>query len=243
MKRAKPADPSAVARAWDEVRSWKRAEFDQGPPRSDEEARRRERVARDREASMSLVDELRELGIPLESVWDLVNVRLLYPGAVPILVAALHRDYPEGVTEGILRALARPYGEPAFSSLISLAQHLPEWYTDRLKFALGLAIAANAEKSDLDVLLALVYDAKLGGVRDEIVDKIATWKDARIVPALVEYLESGSNIWYGVSALRRAHAWSHADKVQPYLSSPVKDHRDAAKQFIKAMARATGDGG
>jgi hypothetical protein len=112
MKKAKAADPEAISRAWAEVKSWKGDDDIPGPPVSDWDAERRKRVADEQQAAAPIVDALRDLGIPLDSIWDLANLRVYYPAALPILTAALDHEYPEGVTVSILRALTGRYGPP-----------------------------------------------------------------------------------------------------------------------------------
>ncbi|HTW84485.1 MAG TPA: hypothetical protein VMD91_10485 [Candidatus Sulfotelmatobacter sp.] len=109
-----------------------------------------------------------------------------------------------------------------------------------MKFALGLAIAANAEKRDLDVLLEVVSDAKLGSGRDEVARRISAWNDPRIVLVLVGFLKTGDSVWAAITALKRARAWSYADAVRPYLTSTNDASREAAEQFMKARQRALG---
>jgi hypothetical protein len=62
-----------------------------------------------------LVEEIRQLGFDIESVWDLVNNKAHpvlqprftgpYPEAYPILVAHLARPHHQRIREGIIRAL------------------------------------------------------------------------------------------------------------------------------------------
>lgn len=109
-----------------------------------------------------------------------------------------------------------------------------------MKETLGFAIAENAEKSHLHLLLPLISNANLGRIRDAIALKIATWKDPRVVPALVAFLSTGEGVWSAITALRRARAWSQSDLVEPYLTSTNSASREAARKFMKAMGAAKG---
>jgi len=62
-----------------------------------------ERLRREEEP---LVKALREAGVNVKSVWDLVNMREPYPAALPVLVEHLSRSYHPITLEGIARALA-----------------------------------------------------------------------------------------------------------------------------------------
>lgn len=53
-----------------------------------------------------LVKALREAGVKVKSVWDLVNTREPYPAALPVLLEHLSRSYHPITLEAIARALA-----------------------------------------------------------------------------------------------------------------------------------------
>lgn len=74
-----------------------------------------------------LVADLRGLGFDVESAWDLFNRKEPWrkdvpippwPEAVPILLDHLDRSYPFDIREGIVRALAAPWGRVAFDRLV-----------------------------------------------------------------------------------------------------------------------------
>jgi hypothetical protein len=52
-----------------------------------------------------LIDEMRGIGIEVQSVWDLVNSLSPYPRAIPILIKHLKKPYHPKIKEGIVRAL------------------------------------------------------------------------------------------------------------------------------------------
>lgn len=60
-----------------------------------------------REAEQPIVTDLRNAGVVVNSVWDLVNTSEPYPAALPVLMEHLERgDYPDRVMESLGRALA-----------------------------------------------------------------------------------------------------------------------------------------
>lgn len=82
----------------DEDYQRKRAAFD---------AELEERTSVLRAAEQPIVADLLDVGIPVESVWDLVNTTAPYPAALPVLVEHLERgEYPDRVMESLGRALA-----------------------------------------------------------------------------------------------------------------------------------------
>lgn len=98
-------------------------------------------------AERPIVANLRNAGVQVDSVWDLVNTAEPYPAALPVLIGHLERGgYPDRVMESLGRALAV---KPAVA------------FWDRLK-ALYLAPRSPAEEDGTAVALAAcATDAQL----------------------------------------------------------------------------------
>ena len=70
-------------------------------------AERQSRAQELRRVEQPIVTDLRDVGVDVKSVWDLVNTSEPYPAALPLLVAHLERGgYPDRVMESLGRALA-----------------------------------------------------------------------------------------------------------------------------------------
>src|SRR5260221_251446 len=100
-----------------------------------------------REAERPLVHALSEVGVVVNSVWDLVNTAAPYPQAVPILLDHLQCPYPDAVREGIARALAVPEAVDGWEFLTSMYRSEP---VQRIKHGLAVAIAAAATDGVLE---------------------------------------------------------------------------------------------
>lgn len=71
------------------------------------EAERQERARQLEEAERPIVADVRAAGVPIDSVWDLINTSAPYPAALPVLMDHLERGgYPRRVMESLGRALA-----------------------------------------------------------------------------------------------------------------------------------------
>lgn len=71
-------------------------------------AREAERLAMERELvaeQADLLSNLKDVGVPVASVYDFVNVGGTPPEAVPVLVKHLRRPYHPRIREGIIRSL------------------------------------------------------------------------------------------------------------------------------------------
>ena len=75
-----------------------------------------------------LVSELRKIGLPVNSIWDLVNSRDNYSDAVPVLLAHLKIVHHLKILQGISRSLAIPAlseNDDLWGTLIDLYKNTP----------------------------------------------------------------------------------------------------------------------
>jgi hypothetical protein len=115
-----------------------------------------------RTAEEALVEDLRRAGCLLESVWDLVNTKLPYPQAVPILFEHFTRPYPAPIREGIARALTVREARPYWSRLRDLYQNETE---RRVKDALAVALSGIADDTRLSEVIAMASNTLDGPSR------------------------------------------------------------------------------
>ncbi len=164
-------------------------------------------------AEAPLVEALQLAGVPVSSVWNLVNVggrkrpsrpftastdppEALwdwldahggsYGSVIPLLLDHVQRSYPDRVREGIARALAVPESRSHWEELVSLYLAETDTTTNGMKWALHLAISAAADVTVLDTLIKLACDRRHGRNRALFVDAFARIKDPRAQAALAE---------------------------------------------------------
>lgn len=101
-----------------------------------------------REEDQRVVAQLRQRGLDVSSVWDLVHTADDYADAVPFLVTLLSRTADYDVKEGIVRALSlKRFRSSAFEALLSVLEDLFDDMTpraDTLKWAIGNALSMIA---------------------------------------------------------------------------------------------------
>jgi len=123
------------------------------------------------------VSDLRGVGLPLESVWDLVNSSDPYPDALPILVKHLELGgYPDRVMEGVARALAVKPAGAYWTRLRDL--YLRAEGPDEMN-GLAVALAAAATPDNLDDLLVLLNETSRGETRLYFVRTVLNVGDER----------------------------------------------------------------
>lgn len=132
----------------------------------------REELAQD-EAPM--VQDLRSVGVNVNSVWDMVNRKESFPSAMPVLRKHLELDYPPKVREGIARAMSEDAARPYWSDLVRLYKREA---VSPVKDALAVALCGAVGPDQFDDLIALSLDPANGASR-----VILIWALERRVPA------------------------------------------------------------
>jgi hypothetical protein len=140
------------------------------------------------EAARPLVEDLRNAGVLVSSVWDLVNRRARYDAALPVLVAHLHRPYPDAILDGIARALAVPEAEPlAWEAMVALYQRaLPGSLS---KQGAAVALANMASERTIGEVIQLALDNDHGSDRILFVTGLARFDGPRVEEALRHLLQ------------------------------------------------------
>jgi hypothetical protein len=183
-------------------------------------------------AEVPLVQELRAAGVPVESVWDLVNAGRKRPSRtfkistdppeaiwdwldangrslaaiVPLLLEHLQRPYPDRVRAGIARALAVREARSAWPLLVKLyRQERGDWSRDGLAVALGNI----ADDDVVDELIALVKDPQNGRSRVLLLDAL---RRSRLPQARMALMEFGTDPVLQKEALRILHRRSKRAK-------------------------------
>lgn len=148
-----------------------------------------ERVARDRAEAAPLLHDLRELGIDVESPWDLANRPNDYQHAYPVLVTHFQRPYSERNLEGITRALTVPDARKiAWSVLRDAFIANTDTSTSGLKFALGNALGEIMDEGVLSDVFAMVVDVRHGENRSPMVEGLGHHNDREDVRAVLAKL-------------------------------------------------------
>lgn len=131
-----------------------------------------------RHSEEPLVEALREVGISVNSVWDLVNTREPYPTALPILIRHLTGDYHPKILAGIARALAvrDPFAvEYAWPVVLDLYlktkadEMIKEPERRGFKESLGVALSVLCTEEKLPQVFELIGDPSHGDSRGHLI--------------------------------------------------------------------------
>jgi hypothetical protein len=111
-----------------------------------------------------LISELNQIGLRVESVWDLVNTRSPYPAAIPVLLKHLLLAKHPVLVNGIARALtvreAKGIAAPAIIGKLKLFKNDPE-----TRLALANALTVVAIKDSSNEIKTLIADEEDKGIR------------------------------------------------------------------------------
>lgn len=122
-----------------------------------------ERASLLREAEQPIVASLREAGVEVESVWDLVSTSEPYPAALPVLLEHLERGgYPERVMESLGRALAV---KPSVAFWERLKARWLQARDRGEEDGAAVALAASATNAQLDELIEFLSVEERGQSR------------------------------------------------------------------------------
>ncbi|QUQ67030.1 hypothetical protein [Kutzneria sp. CA-103260] len=184
-----------------------------------------------------LVTELRAAGVAVNSVWDLVNTRSGYAGAVPVLIAGLRRADPDDarLMEGIARALSVKEARPAAAS--ALLECFGRVEDDSARWAMGSALDIVADRSSVSGLLELAGQGRYGSSRQLVVSALGRVGKGRpeVVELLVRLLGDDDLAAFAAAALARLKAVEAREPLRPLLDHELPLVRKRARDALSKL--------
>jgi hypothetical protein len=133
-----------------------------------------------------LIDELRQVGLQIHDVWDLVNRPNNYDVAVPILLRHLGKDYCDRNLEGIGRALAIPSSRAYWTEIVKRFKEIDGGHFVGAKQGLAVAVAKAVTRETLGELIELLRDERHGNSRLLVLDGLKRFRGADVSAVLKE---------------------------------------------------------
>lgn len=190
------------------------------------------------EEDEAVVSSLRQVGIYVESIYDLVKQKGNYTRAVPLLLKLLPSVSDSVIKQGIVRAL----GE---KDAIGLAEEalIGEFLTvpsslvggESLKWAIGNTLEILASDKYTDQLINLVLDKKHGSARQMIVVGLGRLKSPKVVDVLINLLDDDDVCGHAVIALGRLKALKAASKLKQLRNHPKHWIKVEVNKALKRM--------
>lgn len=154
------------------------------------EQERAERARQLRIAEQPVIDDLKDIGLEVDDLWDLYKIPDSRPKAIPVLLKHLALDYPDRVLEGIGQGLYDPSARTYWAELRHMLLN-----TDReaVRDRVAAALSKCARREHYDDLLAFVRDARLGESRiyllrpiNRIGNRMSTGKGRAVIEGLAD---------------------------------------------------------
>jgi HEAT repeat protein len=180
-----------------------------GRPRSKEEIEETLSLAKKIELESAkelstLIAELKEKGLSITSIWDLVNSNKTYPQAIDILIKYLPNDYSEKNKEGIVRALTVKAAKGKAASVLIEEYNRTAKEKDNLRWVIGNAIATVMTLQDVERILSIVTDRSNGNSRMQLVVALGTVKSKQVQDALTGLLNDEAMATIAQKSLNRS---------------------------------------
>jgi hypothetical protein len=125
------------------------------------ESERAERTRLLRIAEQPVVEDLRALGLNVDTVWDLHKIPNSRPQAIPVLLKHLALDYPDRVLEGIGQGLDDRSAREWWGDLREM---MLTTNRDVVRDRLAAALSGCARREHYDDLLAFIHNTDLRAV-------------------------------------------------------------------------------
>ncbi|MFZ1789695.1 MAG: HEAT repeat domain-containing protein [Saprospiraceae bacterium] len=135
-----------------------------------------------------LIYELADIGIIVNSIWDLVNTKTKYPEAIPILMKYLPLVNYIRNKEGIVRALSVKEAKGLILPLMIKEYMLLTKDKENLRWLIGNAVNATITKEEVELIFPIVLNKGNGLSRQMFVaalGKINTEKVREILKQLL----------------------------------------------------------
>ncbi|GAO41423.1 hypothetical protein [Flavihumibacter petaseus] len=141
-----------------------------------------------------LIKELAELGIEIDTIWDLVNTKSKYPLAIPVLIKYLPLVSYARNKEGIVRALTvREAKGLAIPVLLETYLQLPNDNQD-LKWVIGYAVKATIIKKQAAYIFPIVLNRENGLSRQMLVAALGKVKSDKVRAVLLQLVNDEDEV-------------------------------------------------
>ena len=186
------------------------------------------------EAKLRAVKTLRDAGVIVDSVYDLVHTRESYPDAIPVLIWMLDETEDEIQLEGIIRALTVKEARPAaVKRLIRFFIEGPE----SLQWVTGNALSVIADDAVYDELVSLATAKKYGWSRQMLVIALGNMKNPDVVSVLLELLKDEDVYGHAIMSLRKLNAKAAIAAIRPFLNHEKTWIRREAKKAVEKLSK------
>lgn len=194
--------------------------------------------------SEKIKQELLQVGIFVNSVYDLVNTKEKYPEAIPILLNALEQGISDKrIKEGVIRALTVKEAKGAGCDLL-----LKEFYKcseneSSIRWAIGNAFQVIATSEFIPELIKIVKNKAYGKSRQMFVMTLGKLKARTSEETLIQLLKDNDNdiLSHVIWALGAIKSVSSETLLLPFLNHENSNIRGETKKALEKIKKAKGE--
>lgn len=183
-----------------------------------------------------LIDELADLDIKINSIWDLVNSKSKYPKAIPILMKYLPLVKYVRNKEGIVRALTVSEAKGLVVPLLVKEYLQLPIDKENLRWAIGNTIYTTITEDDVESILPIVLDKTNGTSRQMFVAALGKVKSGKAEDVLVNLLDDEEVTPHALEALGRMKSRKAREKITMLTNHPKALIREEALKTLKKLS-------
>lgn len=181
-----------------------------------------------------LLRQIRESGVEISSINELMKINIKHRALVKILIRHLSEIDDESDKEFIVRCLGVKGFAEATESLIN------EFYNSNnitFKWTIGNTLSIIENNEYLPKMLRIVQEKEHGIARQMIVEGLGRFKDNNVKAVLIELLNDEEVVGHAISALAKTGDVTVVKYIEPYLNHKVKWIRNEACKAIKKLSK------
>jgi len=141
-----------------------------------------------------LIEDLNNIGFDIKSVWDLVDKKINYTSAIPILITHLSKPYHIKNKEGIVRSLAVKEAKGVACNAIIAEYHKAPKNNYHYRWTFGNTMDVIITSDFTDKIIDIVQDEKNGESRHMFVKALGKINSLRVKEALLSLLSDDNKI-------------------------------------------------
>lgn len=184
-----------------------------------------------------LYTDVKNSGVTVHDVWDLVNTSQSYPEAIPVLIMHLRIKYHVKNREAIVRALsvkeARGVATPV---LIEELGRLTEFEREKgLDWVIYNTILHTAEKKDIPAIIPIVLNKNNGLSRYTLVQTLGKIKTPEGEQALIDLTDDEQMAAYAIKELGKLKSQAAKAKIEKLTTHKDKSIRSEVQKALKRI--------
>ena len=184
-----------------------------------------------------LIKELDKIGVKINSIWDLVNSKIKYPLAIPILLKYLPIVEHDKNKEGIIRALTVKEAKgKANKVLLNEYFKIPK-EKNNLKWVIGNAMSVVVVDTDIEDIISIVLDKENDISRQMFILALGKIKSdkSKIEDVLIKLLDDEEVLPHVLSVLGKLKSQKAKEKITSLLNHSVSLVRKEAQKALKKI--------